>query len=117
MNENKNKPVRNNSLRYNFRMIAGFYLLYLTYKMIADIVNGVATAIKPVFGILIAVAFAAFGIFIIIDAYKKMKQEKKKQQEDAEAEKNRLLPIENKELDENIKCDEAKENTEEDKEE
>lgn len=86
MKDEKNKTGKNNNIKDTLRNMAGIYLLYIAYKMISDIVKGVNTTIKPALGISIAVVFAAFGIYIIIDSYKKMKRDKQKQIDEAKAE-------------------------------
>lgn len=86
MKDEKNKSVKTNNFKDTIRNIAGLYLIYLAYKIISDIIKGNITDINPALGISTAVIFAAFGIYIIIDSYKRMKREKKKQQEEAEAE-------------------------------
>lgn len=123
MKDEKNKSRKNSEIRDTIRNIAGFYLIYLAYKMISDIVNGKFTDVNPTIGVIIAIAFAAFGIFIIIDSYKRMKREKARQLEEAKAEaqaeaqakaqdeteleENKLLQTEDEGTEENIQLEEG----------
>ncbi|HCT91429.1 MAG TPA: hypothetical protein DF613_08645 [Lachnospiraceae bacterium] len=62
----------NNNFRYMIRILAGIYLLYLSWNLVTGLRSGETSGI--VFIIAIAV-FVVAGVFFILDALRHMRQE------------------------------------------
>ncbi len=77
----KDKPKR----RYTLYSLAGAYLLYLVYEMIADIKDGTATNLA--FAVISCILFGAAGIAFLVYAWRMTK--KQKEAELAELEETR----------------------------
>ena len=76
----------NNKMTYSVRIVAGLYLIYTSYNLLKDVINGVSK--NPAVFSAAGVIFLGFAIAFIVTGIRGLRQpgqevQQKKEQEDA----------------------------------
>ena len=82
----------NNSFRYMIRILAGIYLLYLSWSLIGGLRSGETSGIVFIIGIAV---FIVAGVFFILDALRNILRESRNSQ--TESPENETTPEGNNE--------------------